>query len=198
MNRFKMAVAVAAMTAFAGPALAGTWAEPVVETPPAPVMPSYTAYDWTGGYIGGTLGYSWLSTNFFGDSDGINYGAFAGYMHQMNNVVLGVEGEYRMFGAGAGGPNFDINSVIRLKGRLGVAQDNMLFYVTGGAAYASATGGFTDWNDWGYFGGVGAEFALGNNWTAGVEGTYTSFSDFDNTGVDINATAVNARLSYRF
>ena len=102
-------VALVAMPALAaGPA-------PVVEEPmvmaPAPIVPSA---DWTGGYVGGQLGWGWasgdttVSATDFGldefededdfdanlDGDGLVGGFTAGYRHDFGRFVAGGEFQY--------------------------------------------------------------------------------------------------------
>lgn len=203
MKKMKLAVVFAASTALAGPALAGTIIEPIVETPPTPI--AAPAFSWTGGYVG--LGLGWAETTeednrpmggrevaFMPTSyteSGLAYGAFVGYNQQLNDFVIG--GEFEI-GSIQFEDQLELDYVMRLKGRVGFAMDNVLIYGTGGAAYASAYG----FSDWGYFGGVGIEVAMAGNWFAGLEATQTRFNDFDDIGWSVTTNAVNARLGFRF
>ena len=74
-------------------------APPPVYVPPAPI------FTWTGFYIGGQIGYGWGQNkgNFgdnFGDFDTFSYntsgvigGAHVGYNLQLNQFVIGLEGD---------------------------------------------------------------------------------------------------------
>ena len=207
MNKFKMTVAVAAMTVLAGPALAGTWSEPVVETPPAPPMPTYTAHNWTGAYVGAGLGWSqWTRSGgmteplraenpdlMLNDStiSGLTYSGFVGYNQQlMNGMVLGAEAELGGFQI----EDFDVDYMARLKGRLGFAMDNVLVYGTGGAAYIAGDGD----SAWGWTGGLGVEVAMDGNWFIGAEATHTRFDNVGPFDTTWTANMINARVGFRF
>ena len=56
----------------------------------------------------------------------------------------------------------------------------------------------TDFSDWGYFGGVGMDYAVAENWLIGGEILAHQFDDFDDTGIDLDATTIKARVAYRF
>lgn len=195
MKKLKMTVAILAAAAVAGPAFAnghsmkGKYDEPVVETRPAP--PPTPVYDWTGGYAGIAGGFGEARGGGFSDSD-LVYGVFAGYNHQAGNMVFGGELEL-------GSGNFSVAGVgldylARIKGRVGVAQDNVLVYGVGGVAYASLTNA----SDWGYFGGIGVEVGMGNNWFGGMEATHHRFNDFDGSGVNARVNVLTARVGFRF
>jgi outer membrane immunogenic protein len=156
-------------------------APPPIYVPPAPI------FTWTGIYVGGQVGYGWgqNNTNFgdnFGDFDSFSYntsgvigGAHVGYNLQINQFVIGLEGDVDgtsmskqfnsslPFGSslvGGGviaaplGGNFDIN--VRheiegsIRGRVGYAWDRVLLYATGGVAF----GGFNTTVSGNFPGGV--------------------------------------------
>lgn len=190
MNKIKMAVAILAASALAAPAVAGSWTEPTVETPPAP-PPVAAAYDWTGAYVGATAGFANVTAGGFSESGAV-YGGFVGYNQQMGGMVLG--GELELTASNIEIMGMGIDRAARLKGRLGFARDNMLVYAVGGVAHASVDG----LSDWGYFGGAGVEFGLGNNWVGGIEATHNRFNDFDGSGVNARANVATARVAYRF
>jgi len=129
--------------------------------------------NWTGPYVGLNLGGDWgqlpgsvsvaptaagvpgSTRHLNGSTDGtVTGGAQAGYNYQIDNFVLGVEGDFRGGGlstttgvpAGgltnfAPGSNFkassDWNASIR--GRVGYAWNQFLLYGTGGVAFADAS-----------------------------------------------------------
>jgi outer membrane immunogenic protein len=133
-----------------------------IEAPPA-------AYDWSGFYIGGHLGYG--EANYSGEFDesdsgsdtdpdpdeldlnGIAGGLQAGWNWQMDSFVLGVEADFT-FTDWSDKINNNANSDESIKGnvdwlatlrlRAGLAADNLLFYVTGGGAIADAEYDATD------------------------------------------------------
>ena len=98
-------------TAFAAAALPALAADlPSRTTAPAPYVPPVApAFTWTGFYIGLNAGYNWGNTDLTlysnpaysaylpgrikTDSDGFTGGIQAGYNWQMNQFVLGIEGD---------------------------------------------------------------------------------------------------------
>ncbi|KGB82966.1 hypothetical protein JT55_04850 [Rhodovulum sp. NI22] len=181
----------------AGPALAGnlepTPVEPVVATP-VPVVA--VGRDWTGGYAGLQLGYGNLDAGgaLDEDGDGAIGGVHAGYDYDFGRYVLGVGVDYEATDISLGGGAGDLDSLARLKLRGGIDLGQTLVYGTGGAAYADAIGN----EDTGYFVGIGAERMIRENVSLGGEVLYHKFDDFDDTDVDLEATTVAARLSFKF
>src|ERR1700744_3656773 len=84
----------------------------------------------------------------------------AGYNRQFTNIVVGLEGDiesFRLKGSSTSGPvvypccaptSFIVSSsastswLATVRGRLGVANNNWLFFVTGGAAFTNLSGNF--------------------------------------------------------
>jgi outer membrane immunogenic protein len=117
------------------------------------------AFNWTGAYIGGQVGYLWgdghleFDGDGFGDPDpdGWQGGVYIGYNYQMaNNVVLGVEadamfGDVEGFGDGfqddgtpatpGSGVQQDLNWNGAVRLRAGYAVDRFLPYIAGGVAF---------------------------------------------------------------
>ncbi len=150
----------------------------------APVMAP--AYNWTGFYIGGNVGGAWGSADpttstvyspagYFAtgsvpaiaavgaqgvNSSSVTGGFTAGYNWQINNAVLGLEGDINYFGfkgsatASALYPccaptGFTVSSSVSadwlatIRGRIGfLATPSWLLYATGGAAIAEVRGNF--------------------------------------------------------
>jgi outer membrane immunogenic protein len=194
---------------------------------PAPAMtykampPAAPAFSWTGFYLGGNVGYGWATDDpgtisfyqpvgvFAGSIPGINSrlngvigGGQIGYNQQINNFVVGLEGDFS--GTGMKGSVTDnvntytastqINWLATVRGRAGVAFDRTLVYATGGLAIASVK---TTLNDTypgfgiittastptyvGWTIGGGIEMALYSNWTARVEYLYLDLGSKQNT-----------------
>ena len=128
-----------------------------------------SAYNWTGVYVGGQLGYGWGRadiTNINGsvnfpagtqsahDYGGVIGGGQLGYNFQFNRIwVLGVEGDFAW--SGIDGTTNNISAVnpavlsssgTKVKwlatatGRAGYAANNWLYYAKGGAAWARYEG----------------------------------------------------------
>lgn len=124
----------AAVTVGATPLSAGDLNEALVEVfPAAPVVSvSPIGLDWTGGHGGLSLGM--LSAQGRGTSDnGYIYGLHGGYVYDFGTVVVG--GEFELLT----GNDFDLggaelDSVMRLKGRVGYEVGQTLLYGTAGGA----------------------------------------------------------------
>ena len=200
-NRWREGASLSAMTialAAAGLAANGTSADAA----PAPV------YDWRGIYIGGHVGYGDIDNDgFFASSVDLSFGGGAfiaggqvGWNWQHDSWVFGVEAdissldwldpsirEEKYFA--------DANYLSTLRGRVGWADSNVLFYVTGGLAYLNAKvttssggrdadqHGNTDSKDVSTLGGVagvGLEWGLTRNLSLRTEGLYLFFDNHEN------------------
>ncbi len=120
--------------------------------PPPPVDMRPATYDWSGAYIGAFGNVvaedgHYVARALCGcpsdpEMDGIGYGAgvLAGINYQVDNFVLGIEGDWA-FG-GLVGDNSDpseltelsFDNIGTLRARAGFAQDYTLLYLTGGLA----------------------------------------------------------------
>jgi outer membrane immunogenic protein len=176
---------------------------------PLPVFVPPPIFTWTGVYIGGQIGYGWGNDRmsvpaFFAapttSPEGVVGGAHIGYNYQVNQFVLGVEGDVdgtsiskNIFDPVTGttfGTRIPVEGSVR--GRLGVAWDRALFYATGGAAFADLQKSYTV-GSFPFFGaaapfyaqnsqsrvgwtvGGGVEYAITNNWSVRGEYRYTDF-----------------------
>lgn len=203
IRKFLMAsVGAVALTGSAFAADLPSRAPPPVYIPPVPI------FTWTGVYIGGQIGYAWGTqhTNFgdnFGDffstsfnTQGVIGGAHVGYNLQLNQFVIGLEGDVDgtsqsktintglglfpgfvgpgggLVGPAAGFVSFNANNNIQgsIRGRLGYAWDRVLVYATGGVAFAGFTGNicgnFTDLAG-NNFGGCSSASTTRVGWTVG-------------------------------
>jgi outer membrane immunogenic protein len=211
---------------------------------PAPSLDTPAAFNWSGFYLGvhggiggGTFDGSFryeteVGTMGYGVSDrafGAFGGAQIGYNYQFApNWVAGVEADFAASGIKAehteGYPDdgysytyaTQIDWFGTLRGRLGYAFDNVLFYGTGGAAYGKVTysdGGTYDPSrevsetNWGWTAGAGFEYGITQNITLKTEYLYvdlgsleaTSFAiPDDRMGVDTAFHTLKAGLNYKF
>lgn len=181
----------------AAPAFAGGLTEPVVEPAPvAPVIQAAPSNDWTGGYVGAQLGYA--DGSYAGSSDNnVSYGVRGGYDWDLGNWVAGVGLDYDKTDIDLGGGS-NIDSITRLKGRVGADLGRTLVYATAGGAHAKADIAGVGHSDNGWFGGIGAEYAINDQWTVGGEVLQNEFSDFDNTGRRLGATTASVNVGFRF
>ena len=184
--------------------------------PPAPVV----AFDWSGIYVGGDLGWQGsrigLSSPFPGASlvyapnhDSFAAGAFIGAQRQVGQVVLGIEGSYMsafnnanlgatpalsiFFPGGTGTAQAKLRDIWSVGGRLGWAAGRWMPYVTGG--YASGSFEFDGQNTPPtsiIF--PGSEQAKSNN-SGGYIGAGVDWSATDNwiIGVEYRHYALNSR-----
>jgi opacity protein-like surface antigen len=191
-----------ATVALASPALAGgpiaVDPEPTVAPVAAPVV--YQGLDWSGFYAGAQLGYADVDANGADlDGDGMIGGLHAGYRWDMGNFVAGAEVDYDLADVDLAADNADsLDDVARLKLIGGGKFGRSLVYGTVGAAYASATVGGAELSDNGYFFGAGMDYAVSDTMSIGGEVLQHQFDDFDGTTVDLDATTVKAKLSFRF
>jgi outer membrane immunogenic protein len=178
---------------------------------PAPMptkAPAYYApiYNWTGFYVGinggGGWGDSaWTSTGGFDVSGGM-VGGTVGYNYQMNQWVMGLEGDIdwsNIKGTTTSGCALGCetrNSWLgTARGRIGYAFDRFLPYVTGGAAFGdikASTPGFAGGSatNVGWALGGGMEYAFTDNLSAKVEYLHVDLGDF-NCGISCGALATD-------
>lgn len=123
-----------------------------LDPPPPPVEQLRPAsYDWTGGYVGGWIGATCIDgtlTDNGGPTDwemsgcGYKGGLTAGYNHQMDSIVFGLEADWGMSGIIATNESpsadfsFSHNQIATARARLGFALDDTLIFATAGGAWA--------------------------------------------------------------
>jgi outer membrane immunogenic protein len=200
-------VAIAALAGQAFAADLPARKEAPVYVAPAPI------YNWTGFYLGVDIGGSWGNANLwvpgnYGNSfshnasnDGVIGGGFIGYNYQINNFVLGLQGEFD--GTGNGNSrytspvgyysdvyqtSFNQDWIASIDGRLGYSApswDRFLVYAIGGVAWSQQSADLTNLTTGygvsrsntrtGYDVGGGLEYAFTNNWTGRIEYRYYNF-----------------------
>jgi outer membrane immunogenic protein len=197
-------------------------------------------YDWTGPYAGLSVS----SMSEFGTYDALcapaacgavgpfemsghrwNFGGYLGWQYQIDQFVAGIEGTWD-FGGNIGQNHepsqlndLAFDNIATLRTRLGMAFDDTLVYLTGGAAFVDTTfstddiGGVSDEDGkWriGYIIGGGIEHAFTDRISARLEYTYmglpdTSYSLADGAGatadVDMDFDGIHTvslGVSYNF
>ena len=197
MKRF-LAIALTATLASAS-AMA---ADAVVYDPAPPAAPIVApGFDWTGPYIGVQAGYGFGEIdNLPGsvDADGFLGGVHAGYNFDLGGFVIGAEIDYDFANIEADGGFGEIDGIARGKLKGGVDLGRVLPYITGGIAHATADTVLGDFSDTGWAVGGGVDFAATDNIVLGAEYLYHDFSDFDDTGLDVNVHTIKAKASFRF
>ena len=215
-----------------GSALAADLPARVPVKAPAPVA---YIHNWSGFYIGGHIGYGssdrCLTVVGFGeacnDADGFLGGGQIGWnLQTANNFVFGIEfsGSFADIGGGntsgtlPGGAYFSSSgkSLLMLTGRVGMAFDRALFYITGGGAWArnsvdvfdGATLVSIDFDRQGWTIGAGLEYGFSPNWSMAFQYNYVDLGDKDvvfanfgggvagNVSQDLHMATL--RLNYRF
>ncbi len=179
----KLITAAVALALGAGAAHAGSLTTPVDPVISVPFMPAPAVrMGWAGGYAGVGLSYgratyrTETAPGFWPNGSGFGLGALAGYNWQSGSLVYGVEGHIsaqRIRGStdtAVGEVRTDLSSLASLRGRVGVASDQTLFFVTAGPAIGRVThravdAGLSETNSVnGFMVGLGVEQALGNGW----------------------------------
>jgi outer membrane immunogenic protein len=236
MRKFALAVAALAIGTVTASA-ADMAARPYVKAP-APIA---AVYNWTGFYVGGHVGWGeakqdWFliqnAVGFGFSKDGVIAGGYAGYNWQLgSNFVLGAEFEGSWSDLQQGNVpctigqaaicRNDVNWLGSVRGRAGVAFNQVLFYAAGGWAFADAshdrqflplgggpfTSGVSDTRD-GWVAAVGVEWAFAGNWIGRVQydhydfGTKTylmpALSNVSDTRVSLTVDTVRVGLGYKF
>lgn len=242
MNLSRLFLTGISTLAFGGMAQA---ADLIVDQAPAAVVSS--AYDWSGFYVGTFVGGTGGTDDWTGDFtaplpnpdvsgsldvNGWQLGVAAGANVQFDTFVLGVEGDIAWSNISGEGtaidplsgspsiPSGKLDWLGTVRGRAGVAVDNVLLYGTAGFAAGAGTATITnvmgggdnrtvDANYTGWAAGVGAEYALSDNMSIKAEYLYTSLTaddvDFGAVGpgslvVDstVNAHTVKVGLNFGF
>ncbi|MCY1125609.1 outer membrane beta-barrel protein [Frigidibacter sp. RF13] len=195
---FKAGLALAFGATLAVPASAGGLSAPQSEAPvvaPAPIIAP--SADWTGGWVGAKLGYGDASYGA-NDGTGATYGIAGGYDWDFGQWIAGVGLDWDKTNIDLGNAGDNLDSIARLKFRAGADLGRTFLYGTAGAARAKADIGGASVSDNGWFGGVGLDYALTNQWTLGGEILTNRFNDFGNTGTDLDATTASVNLGFRF
>src|SRR5262245_57118081 len=178
-----------------------------------PMAAPLPAWNWSGFYAGLNAGYA-RSTTVWHDLDGTINGVSGvlddestngfigggqiGYNWQFRYAVVGLEADFNYLSVkqttrlldlvGPGATHWQIHDSMpwlgTVRGRVGLALDNVLIYATAGFAYGKAehtvVGTFsTNVHDFGAtkigaVGGVGAEFGLDPRWSVKAEGLYAA------------------------
>lgn len=171
--------------------------EPVIVQPAAPVYAAPNG-DWTGAYVGASLGFGPFTATGQPDGEEGIAGLNLGYRRDFGTIVLGGELSYSKNDIGASAGENQINTSTAAKLMLGADMGRTLVYVSGGASQAEVQLAGGTATDTGYFGGLGVDYALTDSWTVGGEVIASQYNDFDNSGIDIQDTTLNFKVGYRF
>jgi len=174
------------------------------------VPPSYSASSWAGPYLGAQLGYEWGTvSNNPTRPDGFQGGVEAGYNWQFGQFVVGGEADLNISGAQDTSAPFQFSNPWygTLRGRAGIAFNNVLLYGTAGLGYGALNGQATGFlnasrTSAGFVGGAGIEYGFASHWSAKAEWLYLDLADrsFPATGTSngLAANLVRFGLNYHF
>jgi outer membrane immunogenic protein len=232
--RISLAALVVATSALTG-AISVQAADLPYRGAPAPVYNPVPTFTWSGFYVGLNGGYGWSAGSSrhydpaFGYAGSGNNGGFVGggqvgYNYQMGMFVLGAETDIQYAAVGNKGTIYgntyysgDSDGYYgTIRARAGVAFDRALIYGTGGFAYGDVGGnnysdpilGYRrdDSANAGWTLGGGMEYAITDNFTARLEGSYVNldtkdsyqFGDYISGSRDTEFGVVRAGLNYKF
>lgn len=214
----KISVLAAMAVAVSGSAaLAGGYTPPVeqpVVVAPVTVAP-VTTYSWSGFYAGAQVG-RMSGTLKFPDATGIadtdvsanSYGIHAGYLHDFGRFVGGAELSYNKLNSIDVDGRDDTYSGHMTQGKLlaGYNAGRVLPYVSLGASRISVSDAGIDSASVkanGYFVGLGAKFAVTNNFLVGAEVQRHRYNDVKDLvaaddKIKLDATTFGLSASYKF
>ncbi len=227
----RMLIAGAFALAAGGQALAADMPMPgPPPLPPATYLPVVPFYSWTGFYLGinggGAFGTSnWTDPAFAATGNfnpsGFLIGGTLGANYQIGSFVIGLEGDGdwmnlngTTFNTSCVGVGCETKSdwLATVRGRAGYAWDRVLFYGTGGAAFANvqASAGafpFSSSTQVGWTAGAGIEYAFAPSWTAKVEYLFVDLANAScgagncggtTTTVSLTENVIRAGINYKF
>jgi outer membrane immunogenic protein len=179
---------------------------PYYAPPPEPLAPSSI---WMGPYLGANIGYEWGGVdNSPTRPSGIVGGVEGGYNWQRGSFVAGFEADLQLSGADDTISPFEFSNLWfgTVRGRAGVALNNILLYGTGGLSYGDLRANSFNLTEThttiGWVVGAGAEVAFTPRWSAKAEWLYLQLSDttFSLTGTSngFGADVVRVGVNYHF
>jgi outer membrane immunogenic protein len=122
-------------------------------------------------YIGGNFGYQWDTvTNSGADPAGFSGGGQVGYNWQIGQFVVGLETDLQASSANATFAAYQFSNPWfgTVRGRGGIALNNILFYGTLGLAYGRGQVDESNLHT-GLAAGLGLEVGLTHNWSLSVK-----------------------------
>ncbi|MDO9411268.1 MAG: porin family protein [Pseudolabrys sp.] len=171
--------------------------------------PQAAYYNWAGAYAGANVGYQWGKAKNTGTNpSGLEGGLQLGYNWQNGQFVFGAETDLQISGADDTFAPFKFSNPWfgTLRGRAGLAMNNILFYGTLGLAYgglkAESFGLSEDKTHIGWTGGVGMEVGFNQQWSGKIEYLYADLSSraYSVTGnqVGLSTSILRVGVNYHF
>jgi outer membrane immunogenic protein len=176
---------------------------------------------WSGAYAGLQGGWGWTSTKGL-NASGVLGGGQVGYNYQIGNFVLGLEGDGAFANISQNATNVFVgipaevgyrdDGLASLRGRFGIASQNVLFYGTFGGGWghdristtsaldvmASATAWRTGWSA-----GGGIEYGFLPTWSVKLEylhyglGSANYFGVLNTGNVDVETVKIGVNYMFR-
>jgi outer membrane immunogenic protein len=174
-----------------------------------PYAPVPYVYSWAGPYIGANFGYQWgWLSNSGARPAGVAGGLQGGYNWQYGQMVIGAEADLQLSDANDmfAGYKFSNPWFGTVRGRVGFALNNILFFGTLGLAYGRGVvdlGGLSEDNlHVGWTTGAGMEIGLTPNWSVRAEYLYTALSSenywLTGTSNGLTSNFLRFGVNYRF
>ena len=210
MLRFYCVTSMVLLTATV--AQAGNLKEVSADPPIAPIATPVEVSDWTGFYAG--LQFDAVSGNterdsissFKADLEGSIVSGFVGYRWAFGQYIVGAELDIALNGDGkmiytegglGTGQTYDINSALRFGAEFGME-------LGGGLAYVGL--GFTkldvelnnEFDDLGYYVGIGYDYFVSDSIMVGVEINYHDFNDLDGASDRVTPITLGINVAHKF
>jgi outer membrane immunogenic protein len=171
---------------------------------------------WNGAYLGLHGGWGWTTTRGLNASGDFG-GGQAGYNYQIGNLVFGVEGDGAFANISQnitdlaigipGSFGYKDDGLASLRGRFGIAFNNLLFYGTAGGGWGhdriTALGVSAEAWHTGWSAGGGFEYGFLPNWAIKVEylhyglGSATYFGNLNPGTIDVETFKVGVNFLFR-
>jgi outer membrane immunogenic protein len=155
------------------------------------------AFDWSGTYLGVQAGLDWnraLTPPFAATESGLIAGLYGGVNWQMDSsFVVGLDASINWDNARGGDPTAPAANSAGptwkgfMRGRAGVAIDNILIYASAGGVamgYTASVTGFSAGTatPWGWTAGAGVEISMSDGWVGRIDYAYQDFGTFTLAG----------------
>lgn len=171
--------------------------------------PAGSYYNWSGAYAGANVGYQWGKVKNTGTNpSGLEGGLQLGYNWQNGQFVFGGETDLQISGADDTFAPFKFSNPWfgTLRGRAGLAMNNILFFGTLGLAYGGLKGETAGLSESkthiGWTAGLGVEVGFNQQWSAKIEYLYADLSNraYSITGTQngLSTSIVRVGVNYHF
>lgn len=174
----------------------------------------FAGHDWSGVYVGASLGVMGGDTPW-DEADGYDYklksqaafGGFIGVNHQFhNNMVVGLEAALQSGGgvdsadANNAGDDYNVDHMADVKLKVGTtfgSDNQILAYGFGGLSQMGITAHGNAYSAVGFNFGLGADYAVSDNFTVGAEVIGRSLTGYKSTGARFDEQA-SLRVAFHF